>query len=232
MDREEFNETVLPKAGGTGRRRSSTTRSTRPATASCRAGRRSRASRWRSCTQRSTYDHDIDSVVGFLGFGDPNLTHDANSWMDSAGKIDFTFNWFYVDDKDTGYYVSGLDPVRNPAADPTLPTWGTGRDRVAGLPHQGRAPPRDRPEARLLHQLEQQAGAGLRDRRGVRLRPDLPIGDARPAAQAAARRAPARPGPLRRGQGDGDRCQPGPRRRHAQRPAAEVRRQPRPSPPG
>ena len=83
--------------------------------------------------QRSTYDHDIDSVVGFLGFGDPNSTHDVNSWMDSASKIDFTFNWLYADDRDTGYFVSGLDPVRNPAADPTLPMWGTGRSEWNGF---------------------------------------------------------------------------------------------------
>jgi acyl-homoserine lactone acylase PvdQ len=76
--------------------------------------------------QRSTYNHDVDSVIGFIGFGEPALTHDAQSWMDSAAKIFYTFNWFYVDDRDTGYFVSGLDPVRPASVDPTLPTWGTG----------------------------------------------------------------------------------------------------------
>ena len=31
--------------------------------------------------QRSTYNHDVDSVIGFLRFGEPALTHSAKSWM-------------------------------------------------------------------------------------------------------------------------------------------------------
>ncbi|MFN2562806.1 MAG: penicillin acylase family protein [Jatrophihabitans sp.] len=84
-------------------------------------------------TQRSTFNHDVDSVVGFLGWGQPALTHDVASWMDSAAKIGFTFNWFYVDDQDTGYYVSGLDPIRPSNVDPNLPTWGTGGSEWQGF---------------------------------------------------------------------------------------------------
>jgi len=76
--------------------------------------------------QRSTYNHDVDSVIGFLHWGEPALTHDAKSWMTGASEIGFTFNWFYVDDRDIAYYVSGKDPVRPPFVDPNLPTWGTG----------------------------------------------------------------------------------------------------------
>ncbi|HLY33754.1 MAG TPA: penicillin acylase family protein [Jatrophihabitantaceae bacterium] len=75
---------------------------------------------------RSTYGHDVDSVIGFVAWGEPALTHDVQSWMAHANQILYTFNWFYVDDRDTGYFVSGLDPVRLPSVDPTLPTWGTG----------------------------------------------------------------------------------------------------------
>ncbi|MDQ2796603.1 MAG: penicillin acylase family protein, partial [Actinomycetota bacterium] len=82
--------------------------------------------------QRSTFNHDVDSVVGFLGWGEPALTHDVKSWMQSTAKISFTFNWFYVDDRDTGYYVSGLDPIRPSNVDPTLPTWGTGGSEWQG----------------------------------------------------------------------------------------------------
>jgi acyl-homoserine lactone acylase PvdQ len=76
--------------------------------------------------QRSTFGHDVDAVIGFLHWGEPALTHDVQSWMAGAAEIPYTFNWFYVDDRDTGYYVSGLDPVRPSDVDPTLPTWGTG----------------------------------------------------------------------------------------------------------
>jgi acyl-homoserine lactone acylase PvdQ len=132
MDKEEFDETVLPKASGNG--------APGQVDHTIYKTRHGIVQGWTTVkgkpvaivTQRSTYNHDIDSVVGFLGFGDPNRTHDVNSWMDSASKIDFTFNWFYVDNRDTGYFVSGRDPVRNPAADPTLPTWGTGQSEWRG----------------------------------------------------------------------------------------------------
>jgi acyl-homoserine lactone acylase PvdQ len=76
--------------------------------------------------ERSTYNHDVDSVVGFLGFGEPKLTHSAKSWEKAAAKIGYTFNWFYVDSKHIAYYTSGRDPVRAAHANPNLPTWGTG----------------------------------------------------------------------------------------------------------
>jgi acyl-homoserine lactone acylase PvdQ len=76
--------------------------------------------------QRSTYNHDVDSVIGFMRWGEPALTHSAKSWMIGASKIDYTFNWFYVDSRNIAYYVSGLDPVRPSFVDPNLPTWGTG----------------------------------------------------------------------------------------------------------
>jgi acyl-homoserine lactone acylase PvdQ len=83
--------------------------------------------------QRSTYNHDVDSVIGFLHWGQPALTYNAKSWMVGASEIDYTFNWFYVDSRDIAYYVSGLDPVRPPFVDPNLPTWGTGGSEWRGF---------------------------------------------------------------------------------------------------
>ena len=146
MDREQFDETVLPKASGTGA----------PAQLkhTIHKTRHGIVQGWTTVKgkpvaivmQRSTYNHDIDSVVGFLGFGNPNRTRDVHSWMESASKIDFTFNWFYVDDRDTGYFVSGLDPVRNPAADPTLPTWGTGKTEWRGYLSKAQHPQQINPK--------------------------------------------------------------------------------------
>lgn len=76
--------------------------------------------------QRSTYNHDVDSVTGFLRWGDPKQTHSWQTWEKGAAEVQYTFNWFYVDDRHTAYYVSGRDPVRAKGADPNLPTWGTG----------------------------------------------------------------------------------------------------------
>ncbi len=84
-------------------------------------------------TQRSTFNHDVDSVVGFLRWGQPGKTHNVTSWMTGAAEIAYTFNWFYVDDRDTGYFVSGRDPIRPSNVDPSLPTWGTGGSEWQGF---------------------------------------------------------------------------------------------------
>jgi acyl-homoserine lactone acylase PvdQ len=83
--------------------------------------------------QRSTYNHDVDSVIGFMRWGEPALTDSAKSWMTGASEIDYTFNWFYIDNRDIAYYVSGLDPVRPSDVDPNLPTWGTGQTEWKGF---------------------------------------------------------------------------------------------------
>jgi acyl-homoserine lactone acylase PvdQ len=132
MQREVFSETALPKVGGLGAPtvlrhviyltrhgvvQGWTTVNGRPVAI---------------VNQRSTFNHDIDSAVGFLEFGNPNVVHDVTSWMKAASKIYYTFNWFYADDRDAGYYVSGLDPIRKPSVDPDLPTWGTGQAEWQG----------------------------------------------------------------------------------------------------
>ena len=98
--------------------------------------------------QRSTYGHDVDSIIGFMGFGEPSLTYSPQSWMTSASKIDFTFNWFYADSKNIAYYVSGRDPVRPPGVNPNLPTWGTGGSEWRGF----------LPAARHVHEINPPRG--------------------------------------------------------------------------
>jgi acyl-homoserine lactone acylase PvdQ len=98
--------------------------------------------------QRSTYNHDVDSVIGFLHFGEPALTHDARSWMVGASKIGYTFNWFYADDRDIAYYVSGRDPVRPASVNPNLPTWGTGKTEWRGF----------LPPSRHVHEIDPPQG--------------------------------------------------------------------------
>ena len=96
--------------------------------------------------QRSTYFHEIDSGIGFDMWQHPSMTHDVNSWMLGASNIQYTFNWHYIDSQHIGYYVSGQDPLRNPAVDPGLPTWGGGAAEWTGFlgfnghPHQADPP--------------------------------------------------------------------------------------------
>ncbi len=83
--------------------------------------------------QRSTFNHEVDSGVGFLHFNTPSLTTGPQTWQAGAAQIQYTFNWFYVDSSHIAYYQSGLDPIRAPGVDPNLPTWGTGAAEWRGF---------------------------------------------------------------------------------------------------
>jgi acyl-homoserine lactone acylase PvdQ len=73
--------------------------------------------------QRSTYGHEIDSVLGFGEFNDPGFVHNAKTFQKAASDVDYTFNWFYADSKDISYYSSGLLPKRSKKVEPDLPHW-------------------------------------------------------------------------------------------------------------
>ena len=76
--------------------------------------------------QRSTWGAEVDSGIGFMRWNMPTQTKDVTSWMNGAGSIDYTFNWFYVDISTIGYYQSGKLPIRPSNVPPNVPTWGTG----------------------------------------------------------------------------------------------------------
>ncbi len=77
--------------------------------------------------QRSTYGHEADSVLGFGRLNDPGYVHDAQSFQQAVSAIQYTFNWYYVDDRDIAYYSSAKLPVRAPGTDFDLPRWGDKR---------------------------------------------------------------------------------------------------------
>ena len=72
---------------------------------------------------RSTYMHELDSALGFEQFNEPALMRNPQDFMKAASNIQYTFNWFYTDDKHIAYFNSGLNPVRAPGTDPLFPTW-------------------------------------------------------------------------------------------------------------
>jgi acyl-homoserine lactone acylase PvdQ len=76
--------------------------------------------------QRSTYFHEADSARAFSELNQPSKVQNVHDFQRVMSKINFTFNWFYADDQDIGYFNSGDNPVRADGADPDLPTWGTG----------------------------------------------------------------------------------------------------------
>ncbi|MGH3991525.1 MAG: penicillin acylase family protein, partial [Pseudonocardiaceae bacterium] len=78
-------------------------------------------------TQRSTYGREVDSVVGFARFNDPGFLTGPAAFTRAAAEIDYTFNWFYLDDTDIAYFSSGRLPLRAEGVEPDLPRWGDAR---------------------------------------------------------------------------------------------------------
>ncbi|HKS47980.1 MAG TPA: penicillin acylase family protein [Amycolatopsis sp.] len=74
-------------------------------------------------SQRSTYQHEAASIVGFQMFNNPDDMATAGKFMESASNINYTFNWFYVNSTETAYFNSGWNPVRSSNVDPNLPVW-------------------------------------------------------------------------------------------------------------
>jgi acyl-homoserine lactone acylase PvdQ len=73
---------------------------------------------------RRTYFHEIDSAMGFMDFNDPAKITSVGDFQRAAHRILYTFNWFYADDRDIGYFNSGANPVRPPGVDGNMPTRG------------------------------------------------------------------------------------------------------------
>ena len=80
--------------------------------------------------QRSTFKAELASAIGFARINDPDfMTDGTESFNRAFDGIDFTFNWFYIDDTDIAYRHTCLCPIRDDATDPDLLTW-------AGRGHQ------------------------------------------------------------------------------------------------
>ena len=74
--------------------------------------------------QRTTYGREAASILGFSRFNDPGFVKDATTFKKAAAGVDYTFNWFYSDNRDIAYFSSGRLPVRAAGTDTDLPRWG------------------------------------------------------------------------------------------------------------
>ncbi len=76
---------------------------------------------------RATYYHEVDSALGFADFNNPEKMESPQEFMEAACKIQYTFNWFFIDSEHIAYFNSGINPVRAKRAHPDLPTPGKPR---------------------------------------------------------------------------------------------------------
>ncbi len=74
---------------------------------------------------RSTYMHELDSALGFEKFNEPADMRNPQDFMNAAYDVQYTFNWFYADNKNIAYFNSGLNPVRAANTDPLFPSWAS-----------------------------------------------------------------------------------------------------------
>jgi acyl-homoserine lactone acylase PvdQ len=70
---------------------------------------------------RATYFHETDSALGFSMFNNPNQMNSPQDFQRAASFINYTFNWFYTDNRNIAYYNSGWNPVRAKRTDPNFP---------------------------------------------------------------------------------------------------------------
>jgi acyl-homoserine lactone acylase PvdQ len=76
---------------------------------------------------RTTYFHEADSGIGFAELNDPGYLRNARAFRRAVAKINFGFNWFYLDARHIAYRMSGWFPRLARATSSEFPLLGTGR---------------------------------------------------------------------------------------------------------
>ena len=82
--------------------------------------------------KRSTRGRELLSALAFQDLN-TNRVHDPQSFFRAMNQLEFTFNWFYADDRDIAMFSSGRLPVRAPNVGSGLPTKGTGEYEWRGF---------------------------------------------------------------------------------------------------
>jgi len=74
---------------------------------------------------RSTYEHEVDSALGFSALNNPDAIRSPQDFQRAASLIGYTFNWFYIDSRHIAYFNSGNHPVRAKGTTGQLPMAST-----------------------------------------------------------------------------------------------------------
>jgi acyl-homoserine lactone acylase PvdQ len=82
--------------------------------------------------RRSTRGRELLSMAPFFKLDTARVTS-ARSFVQTMAGVEFSFNWFYADDRDIAFFSSGRLPVRAPGTDPGLPTEGSGGHEWSGF---------------------------------------------------------------------------------------------------
>ncbi|MDQ3957031.1 MAG: penicillin acylase family protein [Actinomycetota bacterium] len=74
--------------------------------------------------QRFFWKREVDSIPQFYKWN--TQVESVRDFQDAAAKFTMSFNSFYADHEDIGYFHVGFYPQRPKGYHPSLPTWGTG----------------------------------------------------------------------------------------------------------
>jgi acyl-homoserine lactone acylase PvdQ len=75
--------------------------------------------------QRSTRGRELLSTKAFYDLNTGRVDS-AKDFLQTMNGVEFSFNWFYADDRDIALFSSGRLPIRAAGTDPALPTVGNG----------------------------------------------------------------------------------------------------------
>jgi acyl-homoserine lactone acylase PvdQ len=101
--------------------------------------------------QRSTRGRELLSTRPFYELNTGRVTS-AKTFLSTMNGVEFSFNWFYADDRDIAFFSSGRLPIRSPETDPALPTVGNGNYDWRGfIPFAGHARAINPPSGMILN---------------------------------------------------------------------------------
>jgi acyl-homoserine lactone acylase PvdQ len=101
--------------------------------------------------QRSTRGRELLSLRAFYELNTGRVSS-AQGFLRTMSAVEFSFNWFYADDRDIALFSSGRLPVRSAGTDPALPTLGAGDYDWRGfLPFEAHARAINPPTGAIVH---------------------------------------------------------------------------------
>ena len=109
---------------------------------------------------RSTRGREITG--GFIGSGlNEGAIRTPRDIPRVAGRFGFTFNFFYIDHRNIGFFSTGRLPVRAPGTNPSLPTLGTGQYDWRGFLSARQHPQDVNPKSGVITNWNNKPAAGF-----------------------------------------------------------------------
>ncbi|MEA2432646.1 MAG: hypothetical protein QOG54_103 [Actinomycetota bacterium] len=111
---------------------------------------------------RASWGAEVDSALTYVDLMDADKINSAEDFQKAFGRFAFTFNWFYIDEKDIAYQLGGYHPLRAKGTDPDFPVWGTGKWNWTGFLSFAKTPKDKSPASGYLVSWNNKQAPGFR----------------------------------------------------------------------